>query len=332
MKTVLRAIVILAMFLGGWAEARSSGSPVCEITTQDMTTFMGATSLTSPGGWTLSAAGASYTPGQPLTLALSNTNAQATFKGLLLWAKGASGTFVGSFMMPSGFSSMAGCSMATLTHTSSASKNQQGFTWTAPGAGAGAVTFRAFVVVSSRNAWVELAPVTLTEGSTGTGGGASGTGGGAAGGSAGGASGTGGGAAGGTAGGFSSTGGGAAGGSSSTGGGTAGGSSSSGGGAAGGSSSTGGGAAGGSSSTGGGTAGGSSSTGGGTAGGSSNTGGGTAGGSSSAGGGAAGGRAGGSAGGGQAMDPGGCGCAAVDPLWGALGVLVLLARRRVTRG
>jgi MYXO-CTERM domain-containing protein len=31
------------------------------------------------------------------------------------------------------------------------------------------------------------------------------------------------------------------------------------------------------------------------------------------------------------MDPGGCGCAAVDPLWGALGFLVLLARRRVTR-
>ncbi|MCA3012866.1 MAG: hypothetical protein INH41_10760, partial [Myxococcaceae bacterium] len=177
----VRALVGSMCLWASAAAAFSSGAPVCEFTTQQMTTSMGATTLTSPGGWSLSTSGLSYGPNQTVTLTLSNTNASQSFKGLLLWAKSASGAFVGSFAAPTGYTTMSGCAPATLTHTSNASKAQRTFTWTAPGPGAGAVTFRAFVVVSSRTTWVELTPLTLAEGSSGTGGGSSGTGGGSSG-------------------------------------------------------------------------------------------------------------------------------------------------------
>ncbi len=302
METVMRRAVLVAVVCGALgAQARSGGSPVCEITNAGMTANMGPASLVSPDGWSLTTTGTSYLPGQPVTLSLSKAGSAATFRGLLLWSKSASGSFVGSFAMPSGFSSMAGCSMATLTHTTAAAKPQQSFTWTAPGAGAGAVTFRAFVVVSSRLAWVELAPLTLTEGSTGTGGGAAGGASGVGGGSvAGGASGTGGGN---VSGGSSGVGGGSvAGGTSGTGGGNvSGGSSGVGGGSvAGGASGTGGGnVSGGSSGVGGGNVAGG---GGNVSGGSSGTGGGASGGAS---GGSSGGASGGSSGGASGGSSGG---------------------------
>ncbi len=136
----------LAVTVGLCAEslAFSTGSPTCPVTPTTMASNEGAASVLSPGGWTLTAP-VGYNAGSTLSVAIANTNPGKQFRGILLWATNASGTPVGVWTAPSGYAAAPVCGGASLTHTSSAAKNQRSFTFSPPVAGTGTITFRAVV-------------------------------------------------------------------------------------------------------------------------------------------------------------------------------------------
>jgi hypothetical protein len=86
----------------------------------------------------LSSVATTWQPNLPLSVSLSGSN---TWAGILVAAFTAAGAHVGTWSSASG---LQGGSF--LTHTSAASKGPSAtLTWTPPAAGAGSITFKAFV-------------------------------------------------------------------------------------------------------------------------------------------------------------------------------------------
>ncbi len=139
-------LVAFAAVLGLYREsfAFSSGAPGCNVTAATMSGAEGPAIVPSPGNWSLTAP-LTYTSGVALTVAIANTNPGKQFRGILLWATNTAGNPVGAWTIPSGYAAVAGCSGASLTHTSGVAKSLRGFTFTPPVAGTGTITFRAVV-------------------------------------------------------------------------------------------------------------------------------------------------------------------------------------------
>lgn len=124
------------------ASAFSSGSTDCNVPQHGFQPSAGN------GGYALSLP-ASYQGGQAVTVTLTGATA---FKGLLLFGGNGNGARVGNWQFPAGFRGVLNCSGSdtnTLTHADATTKAAPiAFTWTAPPAGAGAVTFDATVMVN----------------------------------------------------------------------------------------------------------------------------------------------------------------------------------------
>lgn len=140
------ALLFLATAGGQCADsfAFSSGAPVCTITPASMDANDLTATIPSPNGWSINAP-LSYTAGSPLTVTIANTNSGKQFRGILIWATNAASTLVGTWTVPSGYVTPAGCGGSSLTHTSNIAKNQRSFTFMPPVAGSGTITFRAVV-------------------------------------------------------------------------------------------------------------------------------------------------------------------------------------------
>jgi len=126
------------------AHAFSAGSPVCTVTPSTMTSNEGSAAIASPNGWSI-AAPLGYNAGVPLTISISNSNAGKQFRGLLLWATNSANALVGTWTVPSGYVAVAGCSGASLSHSSATAKTQRSFSFAPPVAGSGTLTFRAVI-------------------------------------------------------------------------------------------------------------------------------------------------------------------------------------------
>jgi hypothetical protein len=135
-----------ALLLSVCASAYRNGAPVCQVDLATMSSSnMGSSNLTSPNGWALQGP-ATYSPGSPITVSLSNGSAGRQFRGLLLWAETGGAGGLGTWVVDDGaFRNPDGCAWS-LTHSSAEAKAQRSFSFRPPSAGTGPLVFRAFVV------------------------------------------------------------------------------------------------------------------------------------------------------------------------------------------
>lgn len=148
------------------AAAFSAGSPgPCGVSGGEMAAH-GGPAAPSPNGWSIEVP-LSYTAGTPLTVAIANTNPSKQFRGLLLSAA-KDGTAVGTWTIPSGYTTPSGCGNASLTHASPAPKSQRTFSFAPPAAGSGTLFFRAVVLeecgaLSCMTNWAYPNAIAVTE-------------------------------------------------------------------------------------------------------------------------------------------------------------------------
>ncbi|ORZ31766.1 hypothetical protein BCR44DRAFT_101134, partial [Catenaria anguillulae PL171] len=152
-KTLLLALLALVAS----AVARPGGAPACGINEQRIQAGMGEPS--GDRSFRLEASATEYTPGQPLTMKVTSTNAATrTYKGILLYVQpaAAANQRVGTFTIPQGHKdNTAPCAGANiqagpgsvLTQSSSDDKPLGGdIVWTPPADANGDMVVRAVVV------------------------------------------------------------------------------------------------------------------------------------------------------------------------------------------
>ena len=105
---------------------------------------------------------ADYLRGEAISVTLTGTT---SFKGLLIYAVDDGANRVGAWTVPSGYQLKAcgGGAQSTMTQSANTAKAAPAnFTWTAPAAMTGSVTFKALVMVST-NSYFDISGATLTE-------------------------------------------------------------------------------------------------------------------------------------------------------------------------
>ena len=104
----------------------------------------------------------SFARASPSTVTLSGTIA---FKGLLIYAIDDAANRVGAWTVPSGYQIKAcgGGAQSTMTQSDNTAKAAPAnFTWTAPAAATGTVTFKALVVVSTTS-YFDISGTSISE-------------------------------------------------------------------------------------------------------------------------------------------------------------------------
>jgi Reeler domain len=165
-RSKFRVLLSLCLLFASFeVTAFSGGAPVCTIDTATMNANMGVRSGLNPNGWSITTQTPTYFPGQStfdvqLKHYISDTQRDATFKGLLLWATDSTGTQVGTWDAPAaGFKYVANCGNSSITHASADVKESSPsptFKLVLPITVRGQITINAFVVQSTRTRHYEM--------------------------------------------------------------------------------------------------------------------------------------------------------------------------------
>ena len=159
--TVLALVAIVSP-----AGAFSTGSPVCELTSQEMAANMLTPLNVGTGGFVVDVlrAGTPVTnivPGETLQIRVTRP-ANTIQKGIQIWVKNAQGTRIGTFTAGTGTHLVAGCGATTITQSSNISVTSRTVTWTAPSDASGTLTVSTLVVAGTRADWYGPLTTTLT--------------------------------------------------------------------------------------------------------------------------------------------------------------------------